>query len=264
MAVHSVVEFVGLPGVGKSTLSHRIAERFAASGGRVRQPARRFAHERGQASRRLLKGLVVLRHFLAHPRESMRAVRAIAATRQPDPRTRLLVTLNWLFVLALTRRSRRLPGLHLLDQGVLQAVWSVALDGDMDRALALLDGLRPGVELPDVVVVVEAALPTVHGRILGRPSRDSRLDRDEQRAPDLLERGREILARIRQRLAALPRPLVVAATNENDGDLDRLAGEVLAAIVTPAPPGVRAEAVADRGAAPAADRRAGSPQGDRC
>ncbi|HLQ37942.1 MAG TPA: hypothetical protein VK348_09080 [Planctomycetota bacterium] len=221
-----LVEFIGLPGVGKSELSGRIARVLAGNGVAVRQPSHALAHDLGPIMRRICKSLHVLRELVSHPVASTRAVRTIAATRQRSGLTFVLLVFNWLLVVTLARRARRRPGAQLFDQGVVQALWSVALDGDPDAAMLLLRQAAASRVLPDIVIVVEAELATVHQRLLSRADGNSRADREPDRVPELLARGSELLQRIRKALLASPEPRILTLCNEVGADLDHAVGDV--------------------------------------
>jgi shikimate kinase len=225
-----LIEFIGLPGVGKSELSQRVAQQFAANGASVRQPSHVLAHGLGRTQRRFWKAAHVLREVLLHPVASLRTMRFIAATRQRDPHARWNLAFNWLLVVALTRRARRGHGLHVFDQGVLQAIWSVALEGDVDAAMALLAHVGDSIALPDVVVLVEADLATVKDRLERRPEHDSRLEREKERAAELLRRGNELMHRIAGALGRTRVAHIISLHNEAGADPERLAGEVVVAL----------------------------------
>jgi AAA domain len=225
-----LVEFFGLPGVGKSALSRRVAEQLAARGVSVSEPSYALAHGMGRTTRRLGKAVHVLRELVLHPISSLRAARAIAATDQPSRALTWNLTFNWLLVLALTRRARQRHGAVLLDQGVLQAVWSIGLDGNAKAALALVDSLPHSVGLPDICVIVEAGASTVEQRLNHRLAKDSRVDRQRDRLAELLARGGDLLQSIRVRLVPLGAAPTLVMANENGADLDQLASQLVNSI----------------------------------
>jgi thymidylate kinase len=224
-----VVEFFGLPGAGKSSLAHRVAQLLAADGRAVHEPSRALAHGLGRPQRVLRKALRVAREAIAHPRSSARALRAIAATRQRRRGDLVRVGFNWLLVTALARAARTRSGVHLLDQGLVQGAWSIALDGDSDRALALLESSRTAELLPDRVVIVAASPAALRQRLSARPGSLSRLERGGGDA--LFARGEQIAARI---VAWLGDFATVTAINETPADLEQRAAE-LAALLRPTP-----------------------------
>jgi thymidylate kinase len=222
-----LVEFVGLPGAGKSALSRRLAEVLQAQGLAVDEPSRALAHGSGRGARALRKLLRVALESLARPLASARAARAIAASGQAPTAGAAHLWFNWLLVSSLARRARRRAGVHLLDEGPCQGAWSVALEGDPEAARALLSGL-PAEARPDLLVVVEAPAPVVAARIRARSERDSRLDRRLDAEPELLQRAERTLIGIRSALESAARPGgaqdVFVLANVQASDLDRGAG----------------------------------------
>jgi thymidylate kinase len=201
-----LVEFVGMPGVGKSELSHRVAARLAAAGERVREPSQ----------------------LAQHPLASLRALAAIGRTRQRGFGTRVRLAVNALLVASLAAQARRRPGIHLLDQSLLQAAWSVALDDRPGSPLPLLDtgGLRGAIA--DLVVIVDADLDTVQRRLSERPGHDSRLEQ-EGAGPAALQRGALLVGEVRAAVQRGRLARVIEAVNDTQG-LDRLTAEVAAQI----------------------------------
>lgn len=222
------VEFLGLPGAGKSTLSHRLAGLLARRGIAVAQVSYDLAHGPTTGRRRMRKAVHVVRELLRHPIAAFGAARAIRNTEQPDLATRLKLWFNWLLVLALGRAARRDPRIHLFDQGVLQAVWSIALEDRSDAALALLGSAAARAAMPDVAVCVEAGIAAVQRRLHARGSRDSRIER-RPTDPQLLRRGQHLVERIHQAVAIAGTVRVLVARTE-DRDLDALAADLAGAL----------------------------------
>jgi hypothetical protein len=239
-----LVEFVGMPGVGKSELSHRIAARFAAAGECVREPSYELAHGLSPARRRCWKSLHVVLQIAQHPLASLRALAAIGRTQQRGFGTRVRLAVNALLVASLAAQARRRPGIHLLDQSLLQAAWSVALDDRPGSPLPLLDtpGLRDAIA--DLVVFVDADLGTVQRRLSERPGHHSRLEQ-EGAGPAVLQRGALLVDEVRAAVQRGRLAHVIEAHNDTQA-LDRLAAEVAAQIAdfarsaAPAADGIRA------------------------
>src|SRR4029077_17947708 len=99
----AVIEFIGLPGVGKSTLSHRVAEILQQRGWRVEQPTYSVDHEMGTSERLLLKLRLVLAEAFFHPARAVRSVNAILATRQASGADFIGATINWRLIPSLLR-----------------------------------------------------------------------------------------------------------------------------------------------------------------
>lgn len=232
----TIVEFFGLPGVGKSyvaELTHRILSDLGIPARVVDRPVGVEVPAPVRIGRKLL---LVAGQGLSHPVRSIRAVEAIVAAQRDLP-SGVSRSVQWLVTQALLARSRRSPGVHLLQEGVLQALWSVGLRGHPDDVIASLGGdLEP--VWPDIVVVVEAPIETVRARLGSRDSQHSRTERltDDERDAELI-RGEALVARLlaRWEVAAGPDRLV-RVYNGGDGapDIEAILHRI-AALATRAP-----------------------------
>lgn len=193
-----VVEFVGLPGVGKSHATRLVAARLAAVGTPARSSALRINQELGRSRRVLYKSGLCAMEALGSPGRAARVGRALIASGQQSRVDVLRLLYNWLFLVGLLRRARTRPVVELLDEGIYQLLWSVGLAGGehVMRGLSstLLEGPPSAVPMPDVVVVVEAPLALIEARMASRNSRAGRLDRMEgAERQAALVRGAELL-----------------------------------------------------------------------
>jgi len=194
-----VVEFVGLPGVGKSHLTRLVARRLAAAGTPVRSPALRVNHELGTFRRVLYKFGVSAEQMLRRPGYAVHVGRELIRSGQQRPVDVVRLSYNWLFLVGLLRRARSQPIVELMDEGTVQLLWSIGFAGDdhaiHQRSSNLLSG--SALPMPDVVVVVEAPLGLIQTRLESRRSRAGRLDRMEsaQRHAALV-RGTRLLGEV--------------------------------------------------------------------
>ena len=188
------VEFFGMPATGKSTLSRLVAEHLEKRGLPVFQPSYDLAHGGGSGRRLLLKVGAVARGCILHPIDSGREVARLESWTHCSPR----VLFNWLLVTALLRRSRNKTGIHLFDQGVLQGLWSIGFEADRDGTLKFLQHPRSQVAgWPSLVIDVHASLEQLEARIRARPANRSRVDRELDRTPSILQEGQVWLERLR-------------------------------------------------------------------
>jgi chloramphenicol 3-O-phosphotransferase len=168
-----VVELCGLPGAGKTTLARALVQELAGRGHRVRAGALSIAPDVPAQRRILLKAAFAMREALAHPMCTAAAVDAIARSEQRRIDDVPARALQWTVTQWLLRAARRTPGLHVFDEGVIQALWSLALRGNPGRMLHTLEASRGWVR-PDLVVVVEAPLDVVRDRLVSRRSNHAR------------------------------------------------------------------------------------------
>jgi hypothetical protein len=175
-----IVEFVGIPCCGKSTVSHAAARTLRDVGIETSESSYRIAHQRTPAGRRIAKLGFALRCVAVHPLASATLLLEVARTGQRRRREGLAAAFNLLYVCGLVAERARRPGLHLLDQGFFGALWSVCFAaGSAERLARLMAvGIRCCGGRPcDAVLLVEADLSDCLAWLWARPGRTSRLER---------------------------------------------------------------------------------------
>ena len=222
------VEFVGLPGVGKSRIAGRLFSRLDARGIHVAQPSYDLAHGISRPRRVLLKSLAVAGQLLRDPGSLWRAFGTVRSTGQPlSAFGQFKLAFNWVLAVSLARRARTRGGVSLFDEGLFQGLWSLGLEGDLAIVEELVGRLPELASLPDCLVISRASLSTVEERVRKRADNDSRMDARLEDEPELLAKGTAALERIvaRAELELVPRGLsVLEVINETDADLERGVG----------------------------------------
>ena len=167
-----------MPGAGKSTLAHATAELLRARGLPVSEPTYVMDHVIPHGSRQLRKLSYAVRALVAHPRSAVAFGRAALRSGQRQPSELAAVTLNWWYLLGAHRRAMSTPGVHLFDQGLLQALWSLGYGArHPDTALDGAPTMMPGCDRY-VVVSLRVRTETALDRLRARPNGESRVDRD--------------------------------------------------------------------------------------
>ena len=190
-----VVEFVGLPGAGKSALSRQVAVLLSDEGLIVSEPTH-WLDQLGTARRTLAKVGYGIGGVAAAPRTGARWMRTFNSMRQRSLADTGRVALNWFFLAGLTRGLAHRPGVHLLDQGIFQGLWSAryaARDGPFqgrEVVAAVREALPPRI----LVIVVETSPATLRQRLHARLGGDSRLERDLVTGGSAESLGRAIAA----------------------------------------------------------------------
>ena len=171
-----VVECVGLPGAGKSTVEAYVVAALRARGLRCAdRPSVGGQDVSGTRHYARLAGF-----FLAHPAElwaSMRLARAGRGHAGFTGRESFRRVSVWAWRFALARRQG--PDVLLLDQGLVQEGWSLTLrDGrHTDAVLAELGRLVGAARVPYALIAFELPPALAAERIAGRLTRESRFDR---------------------------------------------------------------------------------------
>lgn len=230
-----------MPGSGKSTISHAVAGLLRDQGEAVFEPTRIIDRLPSGRSRRTQKLKLAAAECLRSPGRTIEGAGAILRTSQASPGGYSLSILNWLYLAGLYRQAERQPGVSLFDQGILQAVWSVAAgpgslpeqesDSWADRAAEVV--------LPDAVAVfVDADDPVLRSRLAGRTGGMSRLDaaigESEGAAEEAFRSGRAALALVSEVAHRLENEgrLRIVSVNSGTRDVRSLADEIAASLVS--------------------------------
>jgi thymidylate kinase len=224
-----VVEFLGMPAAGKTTLARAVAERLSREGHSVELPAVHLVHPPRGIGNRASRIALLARRGLRRPRVEIRRLLALRRTRQDsfaDLRTvwENLATVAWLI-----ERARTMEGVHLIDQGVFQAIWSVGLSADTFDVDAHLEGMP----LPDLLVVLTVDQQTGRSRLAARTEDDSRLGRRMKSRPRLYVHARQVFESVRngaERLAGEQGFPILALDSARREDLELNARRVAEAL----------------------------------
>lgn len=213
-----LVEFLGLPGCGKSTLSRNVGELLVARGLRIDETTYDLDHRRPTLARQRAK-LAFSASFAAHkPGTALADVLSILGTRQASLSDMIKVSVNWLYISSVAAARQASPVVTILDQGIAQAVWSIALSARRGAWVELLSPTRRRIAAaPDLVVRVRADLETIGKRLDARRERISRLDK-LGRDRHALQRAEAICDVITTRLRAIGIP-VLEIVNDEAADL---------------------------------------------
>jgi len=220
VATGTVVEFVGLPGAGKTYLATELSRRLGARGLEVTAVSR----PRISAGRRAVLILVLAVRRPGFVRDTARLMRGLAKRGTPDG---IRLWTNWLTAQALVEQGRHRPGFTVLDQGPFQLLWSVGMRGGAG-AVADCAALVRANPTPDVLVVVSVPPELAADRL--RKRHPDSADRLEEGDPD---QGQDILRSV---LAVPDSPVVVTVDNRHGASIDRTLGPVLAALSVAEPP----------------------------
>jgi hypothetical protein len=168
-----VVEFVGLPGAGKSTVAARLATRARSSSWGNRRAVGAGEAQRSTHYPRL--GLF----FLRHPDE-LRAALRLAANGSSLSLRRLYQVVKyvhvWSYRLALARR--RGYEVLVLEQGPVQDTWSLMLRGTWPNGTlqSSVSRMILAAGLPYALVYFDVTAEAAAHRIAQRPTMESRFD----------------------------------------------------------------------------------------
>jgi hypothetical protein len=234
------VELAGIPGSGKSRLTRWLTRELGHRGVAVRLPQAPLGPDVPVPLRLSRKAVAAGLAGVADPVGTGRVLGAIVRSGQSGPVDLAARAVQWLVAQHVAARAVSRSGVSLLDEGVIQALWSVGLRGDVEPVLAAVDtrGLAPPA---DLLVVAHVSPELALQRLTARRSQHSRTQfLTTTEMSDELRRGVRLLDRLADWWATGPgephEVFVVTGTEETSDDRDRLLQHVLAAASAGSPP----------------------------
>lgn len=193
------VEFYGLPGCGKSTISYIVASRLRSEGFLVDEPSYEVDHGRSTLFRKLKK-LSVFFFWLVFHYDIFKKVIAIVKRNGYSGKSKIEQTSNVLQKIGVYQDTRR-RRIVIWDQGLVQASISLSLCGDIkaeDNLMNLLHILNPNVKTLNVLITVgeEVALERMSQRVTNN-SRVEKL-KDTNQKHQMLKRFQDGVNSIRK------------------------------------------------------------------
>lgn len=124
------LEFYGLPGCGKSTISHLVAEELRKKGKQVKEPTYDSDHKLSENKRKCIKLLKLIRYTLLHPQKYKRLIKLVKSN-------------GYTGLMALSQAVNIVPKLWeydhamddyvVFDEGLVQSSISLVKDGDNSK-----------------------------------------------------------------------------------------------------------------------------------
>lgn len=234
-----LIEFLGVPGCGKSTLSRHLAETLMDHRLVVDETTYDIDHRRRTLHRQWLKLSLILTYAARSPRSAVSEFITIAGTRQASVADLKRAAFNWLFIRSVAARRRPPSVITILDQGFAQALWTTGFAAARASWLELLRGRHMHrAALPNLVVHVRADLATIGDRLEKRRQHASRMD-GLGRNPDALRRAETISELVASRLQAIGIPIIEADNNDASQlmlSAHRVAAEIMTRLNEPQTP----------------------------
>jgi len=163
------VEFIGLPGCGKSTVSHLVAEMLREKGYLVIEPSYEMDHCLSPVCRKMKKCLNVVCFFCGHSVEFFRVRRMIS---ENAGKGYLRHMANIISKLKLYLDNKK--AIFIWDEGILQSVVSLSMNE--------IDVLKIAKELLGekklISVYIETDIITALKRMAERETNDSRVEKE--------------------------------------------------------------------------------------
>jgi len=172
------VEFVGLPGSGKTTLSHRAAEILREKGTTVLEPTYLINNQMGTTQRYLTKSWYLTKLAFLRPVWALDWFLLVVQSRQRTLKDFVLMVVNCFFILEIYRQHGRRIDICFLDQGICQALLSLSYSAQTEQLIErkLITDIAFFLTPRFRVVHIEADEGTIAQRLEKRYKKRSRLE----------------------------------------------------------------------------------------
>lgn len=171
------IEFMGLPGAGKSTIATHLESDLRQQGFKTVSRSAELADNYPFLWRHYRRLLRVVRNAARCRRLYLDTFRLITNSAQKSHWDRAKVTWNLWSVIALMTDCRAArDSVTIIDQGLFQAIWSIQLSSSKELSTGVWKELLRAAGVADVLVVnIHSEIPIVSNRLVARASKTTRL-----------------------------------------------------------------------------------------
>ena len=162
-----IVEFVGVSGVGKTTVAREFYGTELEKGKRIAWPRYQLYMKTGWLKRNFIKSASVLRVLSGNPdwaREAMRIFKRL----QIATKDRFILLFNYLSYKDLFEKSDDPRCEYLFDEGVIQLIWAAYLRTRLPVSEECVGQIIKLFQAPDRLIVVDADTKVIAERLRAR------------------------------------------------------------------------------------------------
>jgi hypothetical protein len=172
------IEFMGLPGSGKSTIAAQLESDLKQQGFKTVSRSAELADNYPFVWRHCRRLLRVVRNATRCRRLYLDTFKLITDSGQKSHWDRAKVTWNlWSVIALMTDCRAAVDSVTIIDQGLFQAIWSIQLSSSKKLSTAVWIDLLSAAGTADVLVVnVQSEIPILSNRLVARSKR-TRLNR---------------------------------------------------------------------------------------
>lgn len=228
MGGNIVVEFVGPPAAGKTTLSKAVGQELKKTGYNVHLPATKIA-EHSTFKRIVTKVPIAIQWFVSKPTTTVPNTFFILRSNQKDFRNYTKLVLNWHLVCGLHSRSN--AEVTLLDQGVFQALWAIGYESELGWEEAIRCVEVPESAIPDIVVVVKTDEHVLADRLGPSHESKARVSRSNQENIRRAIQGANLVSDLLNEYAERSQVEYIKIDNSRDKQLDDLVNSIVQSII---------------------------------
>ncbi len=171
-----IVEFIGLPGSGKTTIAKNVYFQKSIALRKIRYPLF-FLYRKSWFKRNIIKSFKVTKYVLCNYFKSISILKSIYDTNQNSIIQIIRLYFNFMFLLATYGEFKECDDVIIFDEGLLHFMWAIqyASENQLD-SINIRQFMDYGIQ-PDVVVKIDCDANTVFERLILRGPK-TRLDKE--------------------------------------------------------------------------------------
>ncbi|RPJ09220.1 MAG: hypothetical protein EHM28_02155 [Spirochaetaceae bacterium] len=172
------VEFIGMPGSGKTTLSHCAAGILREKGMKIEESTYHINDEMKSIQRYMIKTWYTIKLVILKPSWAITWISLIIKSRQNTLKDLILMIINCFYILEIYRNGMLKYDIYFLDQGILQALVSLNYEanGNIFNEKNLAHVLQFISNLTLRIVFVEIDDNSIAQRLKRRDKKQSRME----------------------------------------------------------------------------------------
>lgn len=172
-----IIEFLGVSGVGKTTVAKDYYQKLKASGHHVVWDTYILYAEYGWLKRNVFKALIVIKYGVLHPCWVFQ-YKDMLKQNLSVKRDIVKLLFNGVFLKSRLVKARRDNNIHIFDEGAMQYLWAIKLWGGVPVNKTDVDVIQQLLGLPDELIVIESKSETIEKRLIFRGEYTKIMDSD--------------------------------------------------------------------------------------
>jgi hypothetical protein len=231
MAVRNLfIEFLGLPSVGKTTLSHGVFEQLLQNNLPAYLIGKREDKSYKYCYQKLISLFILLKFILLSPRYTLSSSNHIVRSKQGSLKDFLTSMLSWVVSVSRLKWYSQKTGIYMTDHGIFQSLWTIGFSSKSFNPEKMIKKHNPLISSRHMIVIVEADLPMIEHRLKNKPKTQWRVLRKNKSTSDLLENAFNLMAKVKNAARQIEKinnnVHICVVDNNTDADYDRNVTEI--------------------------------------
>lgn len=164
-----IVEFIGLPASGKSTLAKEVYSTLKSKY-KVIYPLK-LLYSKNWFIRNFIKAFRVFKYITRNFKLSLEILMAVKLTNQKYTMDILRLSFNFLFFLSTIAIYQEKQDIVIFDEGFIHHTWAIMVNANNEESYSILEKIMPDI---DILITVDNSLDTICYRMKQRTKLSNR------------------------------------------------------------------------------------------